>query len=386
MTKLKVMVVLGTRPEAIKLAPVIRSLRAEAEVHTDLVLSGQHRDLVTPILEFFQLTADRDLDVMAPAQTLAGLTARAVLRLDAALAEIQPDWVIVQGDTTTAMAAALAAFYRGVAVAHLEAGLRTNKLNSPFPEEVNRRIIGQVAALNWSPTRHAADALRREGLPLHPGRVVVTGNTVIDALLEAVARVRENPPGDTDLKRAAEHQRANPAHAIVLITGHRRENFGEPFREFCSAIRDAALAHPEALFIYPVHPNPNVRAPVEEMLHGQSNILLTQPKAYPSFVALLDLSDIVLTDSGGVQEEAPALGKPVLVTRHDTERPEGIATGHVKLIGPDRDAIVREIAVLMQRHRNHTLRLSPAFPYGDGHASRRCVDSLLNRVATEFGA
>ncbi len=384
MTKQKVMVVLGTRPEAIKLAPLIRALRSEPELHTDIVLSGQHRDLVMPILDFFEITPDRDLEVMEPNQTLAGLTSRAVSSVDRALQELNPAWVVVQGDTTTAMAAGLAAFYRRVPVAHLEAGLRTNKPDSPFPEEINRRIIGQLAALNWAPTRRAADALRCEGLPLAPGRLFVTGNTVIDALLDAVVRVRRQPPEDADAARADAHRREHSANAVVLITGHRRENFGPPFLEFCTAIRESAAAHPNALYIYPVHPNPNVRAPVEQILAGVRNVLLTAPKNYPAFVRLLDLSDVILTDSGGVQEEAPALGKPVLVTRHDTERPEGIATGHVRLIGPGRGAITSALADLLGRHARGELHLAAAYPYGDGMASRRCVDSLLQRNVSEF--
>jgi len=380
-----VAVILGTRPEAIKLAPLIRELRAHRDaLQTEVVFSGQHLHLVRPILEFFQIEVQRSLDLMQPDQTLAALTARAMSAFAAVFAELQPAVVVVQGDTTTAMCAALAAFYQKISVAHLEAGLRTNARYSPFPEEINRRIISQIAGLHWAPTARAAAALRRENLPLLPGRIVVTGNTGIDALFDGLARIRALPPDDADCQRASDHRRSHPEAAIVLITGHRRENFGEPFRQFCDAIKETAARYPEALFIYPVHPNPNVREPVSRFLAALPNVLLTESKNYPAFLRLLDLSDIILTDSGGVQEEAPALGKPVLVTRFHTERPEGIATGHVTLIGPERTAILEHLGRLLDRHRAGQRGLPPAFPYGDGHAAPRCVASLLGREVVEF--
>jgi UDP-N-acetylglucosamine 2-epimerase len=282
------------------------------------------------------------------------------------------------------MCASLAAFYQKIPVAHLEAGLRTDSLYSPFPEEINRRIISQIASLHWAPTARAAEALRRENLPLPPGRVLVTGNTVIDALFDGLARIRAAPPNDADCQQADDHKRLHPEAAIVLITGHRRESFGEPFRQFCEAIKETAARYPEALFVYPVHPNPNVREPVFRLLADLANVRLTEPKNYPAFLRLLDLSDIILTDSGGVQEEAPALGKPVLVTRYHTERPEGIASGHVSLIGPERTAILENLGRLLDRHRAGQRGMPPAFPYGDGHAAERCAASLMDCKVDEF--
>ncbi|MEY2881700.1 MAG: hypothetical protein RLZZ15_4080 [Verrucomicrobiota bacterium] len=384
---LTVAVVLGTRPEAIKVAPLIHALQSRPDaIRTEIVLSGQHLELVTPLLEFFRLVPTHSLQLMQPGQTLASLTSRAVAALDATFAASRPDWVVVQGDTTTAMSAALAAFYQKIPVAHLEAGLRTDSLYSPFPEEINRRIIGQIASLHWAPTTHAAAALAAEKLPLPPARLVVTGNTGIDALLSSLARVRDLPTADADCAAAVAHRAAGPGRAVVLVTGHRRENFGEPFRQFCAAIADSAAAHPHALFIYPVHPNPNVRAPVEAALSHAPNVRLTSPKNYPEFIRLLDLADLILTDSGGVQEEAPSLGKRVLVTRHHTERGEGIATGHVQLVGPDYAPIVAAVAAGLAAHRDGRAALAPAYPYGDGRAAARCVASLLAETFAPFTA
>jgi UDP-N-acetylglucosamine 2-epimerase (non-hydrolysing) len=382
-----VVVVLGTRPEAIKMAPLILALRrARTHVRTTVVLSGQHAHLVMPILDFFSIDRDISIRLMRPNQTLAGLTSRALGKIDSTLADLRPDWVVVQGDTTTAMACALAAFYRKIKVAHLEAGLRTGNIYSPFPEEINRRIISQIASLHWAPTQNAARSLRRESLPLSPGRVIVTGNTVIDALQLGIARVRRAPRADAACRSVAGHKRGGRRRLFVLVTGHRRESFGAPLRAICKALRACARSDRETLFVYPVHPNPNILGPVKKMLGGEPNILLTGPKNYPEFIQLLDCCDIIVTDSGGVQEEAPSLGKTVLVTRETTERPEGLRTGLVKLVGHDPKRLTGALRAALAVRRRKTVRHTPVFPYGDGHAAARCVASLLGRPLKPFEA
>ncbi len=382
---LHVAVVLGTRPEAIKVAPLILALRrARPRVRTTVVFSGQHAHLVKPILAFFGLTADVTLRIMRPRQSLATLTSRAVAQLSVALAELRPDWVVVQGDTTTAMSCALAAFYLDIKVAHLEAGLRTDDIRSPFPEEINRRFISQIAALHWAPTRTAALALRRENLPLPGSRLLVTGNTVIDALLLGVERLRTRPDTDPDAARVRTFLAGGPRRRFVLVTGHRRESFGLPFRAICLALRDVARADRDTLFVYPVHPNPRVQEPVRALLGATANILLTEPKNYPDFLRLLDLSSVIVTDSGGVQEEAPSLGKTVLVTRERTERPEGLATGLVKLVGHDRARLASALRAALAARRKNPRAGRAAFPYGDGRAAARCVASLLGQPVRPF--
>lgn len=373
-----VAIVLGTRPEAIKLAPLILAFRAQPRhFRTTVVLSGQHADLVTPILRFFQIRADLEIGLMQRNQSLASLTSRAVAALHQLLGELKPDWVVVQGDTTTAMASALAAFYLRIRVAHLEAGLRTNRIDSPFPEEINRRFISQIAALHWAPTTTAARALRREAMPLPHARIVVTGNTVIDALMLGVASLRTSPVPDVDRDCVCRFLAADRRRRFILVTGHRRENLGEPLRAVCRTLAVLAASDPHALILYPVHPNPNVRTTVKEVLGGIPNIILTDPKNYPEFLQLLDLSHVIITDSGGVQEEGPALGKLVLVTRDTTERPEGLKTGLVKLVGPHRSRLIATVQAALAASRRSRRPPKPAFPYGDGAAAARCVRSLL---------
>ena len=378
-------VVLGTRPEAIKLAPLILELRRiRSRVRTTVILSGQHAHLVMPILGFFGIKPDRSIRLMRPNQTLTGLTTNALTKIGSTLAGLHPDWVVVQGDTTTAMACALAAFYQKIKVAHLEAGLRTNNIYSPFPEEINRRIISQIAALHWAPTRNAARTLRRESLPLPAARILVTGNTVIDALLLASARVRKKPIPDCDAARVAAHLAKGSRQLFVLVTGHRRECFGAPLRAICAALLEVARRDPRTLLVYPVHPNPNVRGPVEKMLGGVPNILLTPPKNYPEFIQLLNSCDVIVTDSGGVQEEAPSLGKTVLVTREVTERPEGLRTGLVLLVGHDQRRLTAALRAALAACRRRNVRRRAVFPYGDGRAAERCVASLLGLPVKPF--
>lgn len=377
----KVSVVFGTRPEAIKLAPLVLALRADPTFETQVLFSGQHPDLVRPILDFFGVEVDSALDIMSPGQSLAALTARAMTALDGAFRALRPDWVVVQGDTTTAMTAALAAFYQKTPVAHLEAGLRTHAIYAPFPEEINRRCIGQLAALHWAPTPSAAEALRAERLPVPPARLAVTGNTGIDAVRLGVELLRRRPLEDADVHAVVAHRATDPRARCVLVTTHRRENVGAPLQRLCESIRGAADAHPHSLFVLPVHPNPEVAETVRQILGGHPRVRLTVPKEYPAFLRLLELADGILTDSGGVQEEAPSLGKRVLVTRECTERPEGIGTGHVRLVGCDPEAIRRGLDEILEGTSSH---LAPAFPYGDGHAAERCVASLAGRPFAEF--
>jgi UDP-N-acetylglucosamine 2-epimerase (non-hydrolysing) len=388
MKQLTVALILGTRPEAIKMAPLILALRAQhPRIKTHVILSGQHAHLVLPILDFFEIKADITLRLRRKRPTLGSLTSKAVEHLDLTLTQLKPDWVVVQGDTTTAMVGSLAAFYHQIPVAHLEAGLRTNDLYSPFPEEINRRITSQIATLHWPPTAQAAKALQRENLPLAPAQMLVTGNTVIDALHLGLQKLRKNPVADPDFERALQHKNAGLDQLFVLVTGHRREHFGTPLENICRVLLKTAQKNPHALFLYPIHPNPKVSQPVKKILSGQPNFILTKPKNYPEFIQLLNLSDIVVTDSGGVQEEAPALGKTVLVTRESTERPEGLRSGLVHLVGHKPEAL----AHALHQSLNKLIKLKKVgqktksfSPYGDGLAASRCVASLLGKKCHPF--
>lgn len=384
---MKALFVLGTRPEAIKLAPVILAARRRnGEFQTVVASTGQHRELLDSALEFFAVRPDHDLELMAAGQTLAQLTARLVESVDGLLRRVMPDVVVVQGDTTTAMATAMAAFYLRIPVAHVEAGLRTDRADAPFPEEVNRRVIGQVARWHLAPTPQAKACLLRDNVHLLGGRIWITGNTVIDALLLAAERVRQSPPADPDCSAAARWKMSAPERRIVLVTGHRRENFGEPFEQFCLALRDIARESADTLVVYPVHLNPNVQTPVRAILGNEDNVRLTDPKGYADFVRLMLDSHFVITDSGGVQEEAPALGRPVLVTRDTTERPEAVAAGVARLVGTDRTRIATEAVRLLTDPDAYSRMARGSSPYGDGRAADRCLDVLLARETTEFVA
>ena len=358
----RILAVVGTRPEAIKMAPVIRALQAAPWAEVRVLATAQHRQMLDQVLDAFGIVADIDLDIMAPGQTLPELTSRLLSRLDEVFARERPDAVLIQGDTTTVMTAAMAAFYRRIDVGHVEAGLRTGDLHNPFPEEMNRIVAGRLSRWHFAPTEGSRDNLLREGFD--PVSVHVTGNTVIDALLEVVRR-------DTPLPVEVPEGRR-----MVLVTAHRRENFGAPFREVCLAIRDLADRHDDVHFVYPVHPNPNVSGPAREILDGHDRITLCPPMDYLPFVAAMKHAHLVLTDSGGVQEEAPALGKPVLVMRRETERPEAVQAGVVKLVGPVREAIVAEVSRLLDDPDAHAGMAKGVSPYGDGHAAARIVDIL----------
>jgi UDP-N-acetylglucosamine 2-epimerase (non-hydrolysing) len=357
---IRVLLIFGTRPEAIKVAPVALALQqCSTDFETVLCSTGQHRQMLDQALGAFALVPDIDLELMQPNQTLAGLTARAITGLDAVMASQQPDMVIVQGDTSTAMAGALAAYYHRVPVAHLEAGLRTQDIYQPFPEEANRRLIGTLATLHFPPTNLAADHLRREGVPEE--RILVTGNTVIDALLHA---------------RKSAGSPFAPSRRRILLTMHRRESFGQPFEEICRAVLDLLDRNPDVDVLFPVHASPSVREPVNRLLSGHPRIELTEPLGYAEFVRALDASYLVLTDSGGVQEEAPALGKPVLVLRDKTERPESIAAGTSRLVGSDYRLILELTERLLHDEQAYNAMAHAENPYGDGHASERVVAAL----------
>ena len=370
----KISLIFGTRPEAIKLCPLVLELKKHPEFEPHVCVTGQHRQLLDQVLEVFDVTPNVDLNLMQPDQALAGLTARAITAIDGYLAGYKPDVVIVQGDTTTSFCAALAAFYRRISVGHVEAGLRTwNKL-SPFPEEMNRVITSRIADLHFAPTTWAKENLLKEGVP--EDRIFVTGNTVIDALHFAVARVRQNPP---DIPGLPGYLMNGDSHRpLVLITGHRRENFGEAFRNICQAICELSVRFPDTEFVYPVHLNPNVRKPVFDLLSGRANVHLIEPLSYLPFVALMNRSTIVLTDSGGVQEEAPGLGKPVLVMRDTTERPEAVEAGTVKLTGTAKEVIIDNVTMLLSDEQAYNAMSRAINPYGDGKACQRIIETLKN--------
>jgi UDP-N-acetylglucosamine 2-epimerase len=354
----RIIIIFGTRPEAIKLCPVVLALKADSAFDCKVCVTGQHREMLQQVLDVFGVVPDEDLALMQPNQTLSCLTSRAISAIDGYLAKEQPDIVMVQGDTTTVLAGALAAFYHHIPVAHVEAGLRTWNMGSPWPEEANRVLTTRLAKWHFCPTENNKANLLREGVD--PSGIYVTGNTVIDALMIAKEKVRDL----TDGRRR------------VLITGHRRENFGQGFEHICRAIKRLATEFADVEFIYPVHLNPNVQEPVHRLLDGLSNVSLIAPQSYLPFVELMKNAYLILTDSGGVQEEAPSLGKPVLVMRDTTERPEAVAAGAVKLVGTEAEDIYREARRLLTDHEAYARMASAVNPYGDGHAVSRIVDIL----------
>jgi UDP-N-acetylglucosamine 2-epimerase (non-hydrolysing) len=373
--KLHVMVIFGTRPETIKLAPVISELQKYPDkFRTTVCVTAQHRDMLDQALAVFGITPDIDLGIMQPGQTLPELTARTVTALDPVLAEMKPDWALVQGDTTTVMVAGLASFYRGVRVGHVEAGLRTDNKLSPFPEEINRRLASVIADLHFAPTERSRRALLAEGIA--ESDIFVTGNTAIDALLRIREENKLNPPEiPAQLKAAIAGKRT------VLVTGHRRESFGRAFEDICHAISDLVDAHRDICVVYPVHLNPNVQEPVNRILGNVERVHLIEPMAYAPFVWLMDKSYLILTDSGGIQEEAPSLGKPVLVMREVTERPEGIEAGCVKLVGVERKSIFKNASQLLADENIYRQMAQVKNPYGDGRAAERIVKALMELIS-----
>jgi len=367
---------MGTRPEAVKLAPVVAALRSTKGFRCTVVATGQHKEMFRQVTETFGFTVDADLDVMRPDQTLAGLTARLMDGIDGWLGSAQPDMALVQGDTTTVLVAALACFYRRIPIGHVEAGLRTGNIWSPFPEEMNRKLATPLVALHFAPTETARDALLREAVPA--ARISVTGNTVIDALnMEVAAQTSDAALRARLNKELSSLVGADWAQVpTVLITGHRRENFGEGIEQICKAVATLAERFPDHRFVYPVHLNPNVLVNVNRLLGGLPNVKLIAPQGYRNFVALMAHCRIVLTDSGGIQEEAPSLGKPVLVMRDSTERPEGVAAGTALLTGTNAQAIVWHVTRLLTDRAAYRAMATATNPYGDGHAAERIVERI----------
>lgn len=384
----KVMLVFGTRPEAIKMAPLVKEFQKQPErVETVVCVTGQHREMLDQVLDIFDICPDYDLNIMKQGQDLYDVTSRVLTGMRDVLKEVKPDVVLVHGDTTTSTASALAAFYQQILVAHIEAGLRTHNIYSPWPEEMNRLLTGRLATYHFSPTPLSRNNLIKESVD--DRNIIVTGNTVIDALYWVVDKIKNDKVLDSELvkvlvKAGYDVNRLNGGKKLVLITGHRRENFGDGFIHMCTAIKDLTRKYPDVDFVYPMHLNPNVRKPIHEVfgedLSGLGNMFFIEPLEYLSFVYLMEKSTIVLTDSGGIQEEAPGLGKPVLVMRDTTERPEALDAGTVKLVGTDYDRIVNEVSVLIDDKVAYEKMSKAVNPYGDGLACKRIVNALLYRI------
>ena len=384
----KVMLVFGTRPEAIKMAPLVKEFQKQPKrVETVVCVTGQHREMLDQVLKLFEITPDYDLNIMKQGQDLYDVTARVLTGMRDVLKEVKPDVVLVHGDTTTSTAAALAAFYQQIPVGHVEAGLRTHNIYSPWPEEMNRLLTGRLATYHFSPTPLSRNNLIKESVD--DRNIIITGNTVIDALYWVVDKIKNNKELDNELedilsKAGYDVNRLNNGKKLVLITGHRRENFGDGFINMCTAIKDLTVKYPDLDFVYPMHLNPNVRKPIHEVfgenLSGLKNMFFIEPLEYLSFVYLMEKSSIVLTDSGGIQEEAPGLGKPVLVMRDTTERPEALDAGTVKLVGTDYNKIVNEVSSLIDDKAAYEKMSKAVNPYGDGLACGRIVNALLYRI------
>ena len=375
---MKTLCIFGTRPEAIKMAPLVLALAADERFEAKVCVTGQHREMLDQVLGLFSIIPDFDLKIMKPGQDLTDVTSAILQGLNTVLNDFKPDIVLVHGDTATTFAASLAAYYQQIPVAHVEAGLRTGNLYSPWPEEGNRKLTGALAKINFAPTETSRENLLREGVS--PANIVVTGNTVIDALLDVVKRLDQDPKllGQASAPAAF----LDPARKMILVTGHRRESFGDGFERICQALMEVAQQHPEVDIVYPVHLNPNVREPVNRLLNGIGNIYLIAPLDYLPFVHMMTRAHIILTDSGGIQEEAPSLGKPVLVMRDTTERPEAVSAGTVKLVGTHTADIVRELNRLLVDTTAYRDMSYAHNPYGDGNACQRILEALINNHAS----
>lgn len=373
---MRVLVIFGTRPEAIKMAPVVSALLRASDIETQVCVTAQHRQMLDQVLELFDIHPDFDLNIMKPGQTLSEITSNILLGLRDILTGGHYDFVFVHGDTTTALAASLAAFYAQIPVAHVEAGLRTGNMQAPWPEEMNRSLVGRIATLHLAPTPAARANLMREGIS--DATIHVTGNTVIDALQQTVARIQQSP--ELQARFAAQFAFLDPGKRTVCVTGHRRENFGQGFENICQALRTLG-ERPDLQIVYPVHLNPSVQEPVRRILAGSDNVHLIEPLDYLPFVYLMSQSYLVITDSGGIQEEAPSLGKPVLVMRDTTERPEAVTAGTVKLVGTDPVRIVSEATHLLDDAAAYEAMARAHNPYGDGLASRRILGILHSYVS-----
>lgn len=376
----RVLSVFGTRPEAIKMAPLVLALAKSEGFDSRVCVTAQHRQMLDQVLDLFGITPDHDLDIMQQGQDLFDVTARSLLGLRDVLRSDRPDLVLVQGDTTTCFTAALAAFYEHIPIGHIEAGLRTGNLQAPFPEEANRALVSRIADFHFAPTERSRQNLLAENIP--DSSITVTGNTVIDALLMVRDKVAAYPASNWQgcFGNALYERIIDEGRKLVLITGHRRENFGQGFIDLCTAIRDAALRHPDWDLVYPVHLNPNVQKPVYEILQGHDNIFLITPQDYAPFVWLMDQSTMILTDSGGVQEEAPSLGKPVLVMRDVTERPEAVEAGTVRLVGTRSERILASLEEIILNKQIYDEMSRAHNPYGDGEAVRRIVEALNGKL------
>ena len=376
--KTKILIIAGTRPEAIKMAPVVMEFRKHEEFTTLLCNSGQHREMINDTFRDFNIVPNFSLDVMTPGQSLAVLSSRLFSAVDALFEKENPNWVLVQGDTTTVMISALCAFYRGIKIGHIEAGLRTFDKHAPFPEEVNRQVVTRVADLHFAPTRYSYANLIREGID--PDSVFVTGNTVIDAVLWVQGFVKDKPYYLHDDIRKA-HEKRN---RIILVRGHRSENIGNNLEEICHAVRRLADDYKDCLFVFPEHLNPNVQIPVTKILGNHERVLILNPQSYLRFQSILSVSYLVLTDSGGIQEEAPALGKPVLVMRDVTERPEGIKTGCARLIGTNANDIYNGVSKLLDDSIQYAEMSKAQNPYGHGHSAERICDAVMRASGYEI--
>ncbi|WP_422357907.1 non-hydrolyzing UDP-N-acetylglucosamine 2-epimerase [Qipengyuania flava] len=375
--KFKVLLVFGTRPEAIKMAPVVKALKAAPEIDASVCVTAQHREMLDQVLDLFEIVPDYDLDLMKPGQGLFEITSGALLGLKEVLSKASPDLVLVHGDTTTTLSASLASYYQRIPVGHVEAGLRTGNIYSPWPEEINRKIAGAITRLHFAPTPQSQENLLSENVPDH--QVFVTGNTVIDALLEVVEKLKANSSASSAFD---EEFGIDPSKRLILVTGHRRESFGDGFQRICDALVQLA-SREDVQIIYPVHLNPNVKGPVEERLGSLEQVKLIPPQDYLPFVHLMRRADVILTDSGGVQEEAPSLGKPVLVMRDTTERPEAVDAGTVRLVGTDSELIVREVNGLLDDKGAYETMSRAHNPYGDGFAADRIRETILRFSTTQ---
>lgn len=372
----RILSVFGTRPEAIKMAPLVKLLEEDKELDARICVTGQHREMLDQVMSLFQITPNYDLDIMSPGQALGDVTSRIILRLDPILEDFRPSFILVHGDTATTFAAALAGFYKKIPVGHIEAGLRTGDLSSPWPEEANRKLTAAIATLHFAPTSFAAKNLKRENIPSE--QIEITGNTVIDALFSVQKKIMS----DSELRVSLDacYPNIDPNKNLLLVTGHRRENFGEGFERICKSLKEIAQMHPTLQIVYPVHLNPNVKEPVERWLTKSENILLIEPLEYAQFVNLMMKATLILTDSGGIQEEAPSFGKKVLVMRNKTERQEAVEAGTIKLVGTNVASIVSAVdKELKQQGADDQMRARN--PYGDGSASDRIVRRLKNYLA-----
>lgn len=371
----KVLLVFGTRPEAIKMAPLVKAFEKEASIETKVCVTAQHREMLDQVLDMFDIKPDFDLNIMKSGQDLYDITSKVLLGLRDIFEEFKPDIVLVHGDTTTCSSASLAAFYSKIKVGHIEAGLRTHNIYSPFPEEANRLITGVLANYHFSPTTTSRDNLLKENK--NPNDILVTGNTVIDALFLALDKIEQNDELKSKIVNSINSQyKLQNNKKIILVTGHRRENFGEGFINICEALKTIALNNPDIDIVYPVHLNPNVQKPVKEILSDTSNVYLINPLQYEEFIFLMNKSYFIITDSGGVQEEAPSLGKPVLVMRDTTERPEALEAGTVKLVGTSKETIIKEAQKLLDDENEYNTMSKAHNPYGDGKACERIVNFI----------